>query len=109
MRRGPGYRHRAKVQSIGGIIKSMVKGRLSVKGPLAVFDVDGTLFRRGLFRNVHYGYHSALRPVDRDALVESLEQDLHALQRQMRPLLDAVWNSVGAPGSQHYDESGNWR
>ena len=26
----------------------MVKGRPSVKGPLAAFDVDGTLFRRGL-------------------------------------------------------------
>jgi hypothetical protein len=56
-----------------------------------------------------------LRQVDRDdllvpeVLIESLEQDLHALQRYMRPLLDAVWNSVGAPGSPHYDESGNWR
>ncbi len=27
---------------------SMTEGRPSVKGPLAVFDVDGTLFRRGL-------------------------------------------------------------
>jgi HAD superfamily hydrolase (TIGR01490 family) len=36
------------MRSIGGIIGSMVKGRPSVKGPLAVFDVDGTLFRRGL-------------------------------------------------------------
>ncbi len=26
----------------------MVRGRPSVKGSLAVFDVDGTLFRRGL-------------------------------------------------------------
>ncbi len=60
-------------------------------------------------------YRSALRPVDRDALlvpevlVPSLEQDPHALQRHMRPLLDAVWNSVGAPRSPHYDESANWQ
>jgi hypothetical protein len=58
-------------------------------------------------------YPSPLRPVDRDALlvpevlVPSLEQDLHALQRHMRPLLDAVWNSVGLPRSPHYDENGN--
>jgi hypothetical protein len=62
-----------------------------------------------------YGYHSALRPVDRDDLVvpevmvESLELDLHALQRHMRPLLDPVWNAVGLPRSLHYDESGNWK
>jgi Putative DNA-binding domain len=60
-------------------------------------------------------YRSALRPVDRgdllvpEVLVESLDQDVHALQRHMRPLLDAVWNSVGAPRSPHYDESGNWQ
>jgi hypothetical protein len=60
-------------------------------------------------------YYSALRPVDRDdllvpeVLVESLEQDLYALQRHMRPLLDTVWNSVGVPRSPHYDESGNWQ
>jgi hypothetical protein len=59
--------------------------------------------------------YSALRPVDRDDLVvpevmvESLEQDLHALQRRMRPLLDAVWNAVGLPRSPRYDESGNWK
>jgi hypothetical protein len=42
-------------------------------------------------------------------MVESLEQDLHALQQRMRPLLDAVWNAVGLPRSPHYDESGNWQ
>jgi hypothetical protein len=41
--------------------------------------------------------------------VESLEQDLHALQRSMRPLLDAVWNAVGLARSPRYDESGNWK
>jgi Putative DNA-binding domain len=60
-------------------------------------------------------FYSELRPVDRDDLlvpevmVESLEQDLHALQQRMRPLLDAVWNAVGLPRSPHYDESGNWQ
>jgi hypothetical protein len=59
--------------------------------------------------------YSKLRPVDRDDLlvpevmVESLEQDLQAIQRYMRPLLDAVWNAVGVPRSPHYDESGNWQ
>ena len=58
-------------------------------------------------------YYSELRPVDRndllvpEVLVPSLEQDLEAIQRPMRPLLDAVWNSVGVPRSPHYDESGN--
>jgi len=60
-------------------------------------------------------YYSELRPVDRndllvpEVLVPSLEQDLEAIQRPMRPLLDAVWNSVGVPRSPHYDESGNWQ
>src|SRR5215208_5936224 len=68
-----------------------------------------------LQRGIPQHYNSQLRPVDRDALlvpevlVPSLEQDLHALQRHMRPLLDAVWNSVGASRSPHYDESGNWQ
>jgi len=59
--------------------------------------------------------YSKLRTVDRDDLlvpevmVESLDQDLHALQQRMRPLLDAVWNAVRLPHSPHYDESGNWR
>jgi hypothetical protein len=68
-----------------------------------------------LQRGLPQHYYSTLRPVDRndllvpEVLVPSLEQDLHALQRHMRPLLDAVWNSVGAPRSPHYDESGNWQ
>jgi HAD superfamily phosphoserine phosphatase-like hydrolase len=33
---------------IGGIISSMPESRASAEGSLAVFDVDGTLFRRGL-------------------------------------------------------------
>ena len=61
------------------------------------------------------GYYLKLRQVDRDFLlvpevmVESLEQNLQDLQQRMRPLLDAVWNAVGAPHSPHYDESGNWQ
>lgn len=64
---------------------------------------------------VPHSYRSALHPVDRDDLVvpevmvESLEPDLHALQRLMRPLLNAVWNACGLPRSLHYDESGNWQ
>ena len=44
-----------------------------------------------LQRGIPQHYNSQLRPVDRDALlvpevlVPSLEQDLHALQRHMRP------------------------
>ena len=61
-------------------------------------------------------YHAAeLRPIDRDELlvsevmVESSDQDLQAIQRHMRPLIDAVWNAVGVARSPHYDESGNWK
>ena len=72
---------------------------------------DYQMLQRGIPRH----YFSELRPVDRDDLlipevmVESLEQDLHALQRHLKPLLDAVWNSVGVPRSPHYDENGNWK
>jgi hypothetical protein len=27
---------------------------------------------------------------------------------QMRPIIDAIWNAAGWPGSPHYDEQGNW-
>src|SRR5215208_225751 len=75
---------------------------LSVESPvfllLSLVGVSGYRMRQsGMPRH----YYSVLRQVDRDALlvpevlVPSLEQDLHALQRHMRPLLDAVWNSVG--------------
>jgi hypothetical protein len=88
---------------------------LGVESPvfllLSLVGVGGyRMLQRGIQR-----YPSELRPVDRDALlvpevlVPSLEQDLHALERHMRPLLDAVWNSVGVPRSPHYDESGNWQ
>jgi hypothetical protein len=88
---------------------------LGVESPvfllLSLVEVGGyRMLQRGIQR-----YPSELSPVDRDALlvpevlVPSLEQDLHALQRHMRPLLDAVWNSVGVPRSPHYDESGNWK
>jgi hypothetical protein len=52
--------------------------------------------------------------VDRDALVvpevrvESLEQDRLAVERLLKPLLDAVWNAWGFPHSLNYDESGHW-
>ena len=26
----------------------------------------------------------------------------------MKPIFDAVWNACGYPGSQNYDDSGNW-
>jgi HAD superfamily phosphoserine phosphatase-like hydrolase len=38
----------AEEEIIGGIISSMPESRASAEGSLAVFDVDGTLFRRGL-------------------------------------------------------------
>jgi hypothetical protein len=64
---------------------------------------------------VPYRYLSMRRLVDRENLVipevmvESLEQDLPAGQRRMRPLLDSVWNAGGLPRSLHYDESGIWK
>jgi hypothetical protein len=55
-----------------------------------------------------------VQPIDRDDLVipegmvESLEQDRAAVERHMRPLLDAVWNACGFVRSPNYDESGHW-
>jgi hypothetical protein len=90
--------------------------KLGVEPPIFVLlSLVGVRGYQMLRRDVPYGYHSALRPVDRDDLVvpevmvEGLEQDLHALQRLMRPPLDAVWNAVGLPRSPHYDEDGNWQ
>jgi len=68
------------------------------------------------FAHVPYSYLSMRRPVDRENLVipevmvESLEQDLTAVQRCMRPLLDSVWNAGGLRRSLDYDEkTGNWK
>jgi hypothetical protein len=44
-------RHRGAERGIiGGIIGSMAESEPSTRAPLAVFDVDGTLFRRGCCR-----------------------------------------------------------
>jgi hypothetical protein len=52
-----------------------------------------------------------LVPIDRDDLIlpEVLVDD-RGLQAQsiLRPLIDAIWNSVGWRGSPNYDESGQW-
>jgi hypothetical protein len=89
---------------------------LGVESPVfLLLSVVGVRDYRMLQQGGALHYYSKLRPIDRDdllvpeVLVESLEQDLHALQQRMRPLLDAVWNAVGAPHSPHYDESGNWQ
>jgi hypothetical protein len=104
-----------------GLIKAVHRyfrllGGLGVEPPIfLMLSLVGVSGYQMLRRDVHYGHHSALRPVDRDALVvpevmvESLEQDLYALQQLMRSLLDAVWNAVGLPRSLHYDENGNWQ
>jgi hypothetical protein len=89
---------------------------LGVEPPIfLLLSLVGVSGYKMLQKDMPYGYYSALRSVDRDDLVvpevmvESLEQDLHALQRSMRPLLDAVWNAVGLARSPRYDESGNWK
>jgi len=89
---------------------------LGVESPVfLLLSLVGVAGYRMLLSGTPRHYNSILRRVDRDdllvreVLVESLDEDLHALQRHMRPLLDAVWNSVGAPRSPHYDESGNWQ
>jgi hypothetical protein len=90
--------------------------KLGVEPPIfLMLSLVGVRDHQLLRRDAGYDYLSALRPIDRDNLVvpevivESVEQDLHALQRLMRPLLDPVWNAVGLPRSLHYDESGNWQ
>jgi hypothetical protein len=104
-----------------GLIKAVYRyfrllRALGVEPPIfLMLSLVGVSGYQMLRRDVRYGYHAALRPVDRDALVvpevmvESLEPDLYTLQQRMRPLLDAVWNAVGLPHSLHYDESGNWQ
>ena len=47
--------------------------------------------------------HVVLLP---EILVE--ETDI-AVSRQLRPILDAFWQSAGWPGSENYDPDGNWR
>ena len=89
---------------------------LGVEPPIfLLLSLVGVSGYKMLQKDMPYGYYSVLRPVDRDDLVvpeimvESLEQDFHALQRRMRPLLDVVWNAVSLPRSPRYDESGNWK
>jgi hypothetical protein len=109
-----GYRlHEGMIKAVHRYFQ--VLRELGVQPPiflmLSLLGVSGYEMRRG---TVPRHYHSLLRPVDRDDLVvpevmvESLEQDIHALAQRMRPLLDAVWNAVGLPRSPHCDESGNW-
>lgn len=40
-----------------------------------------------------------------EVMVENFDFDPHKL---MKPIFDAVWNACGYPGSQNYDDSGNW-
>jgi Schlafen, AlbA_2 len=100
----------APVENLEGYAQLFRTGVIEAVDHHAFFEEEGASLIEG--DNLDEGL---IKAVDRDdllvpeVLIESLEQDLHALQRHMRPLLDAVWNSVGAPGSPHYDESGNWR
>jgi hypothetical protein len=63
-------------------------------------------------RHAYYSLRrEALPRIDRDTLllpdvtIESFDADL---PRLMRPVLDALWQAGGWPGSQSYDAEGNW-
>lgn len=54
---------------------------------------------------------SALDVFDRDPLLIPeilLETFAHDYRADARPLIDAVWNAAGWPGSPYYDEKGEW-
>lgn len=51
-------------------------------------------------------------PIDRDMLVvpESLIETFEApADKTLRPILDAVWNATGWPGTINFDEEDNWK
>lgn len=54
---------------------------------------------------------SALDVFDRDPLLigETLIDNFETpTVGEVRPLIDAIWNAAGWPGSPHYDEEGHW-
>ena len=54
---------------------------------------------------------SAIDVFDRDPLILPeivIETFGASVSLETRPIIDAVWNAAGWPGSPHYDESGGW-
>jgi hypothetical protein len=54
---------------------------------------------------------SALDVFDRDPLLISeilVEAFGHSTETEARPIIDAIWNAAGWPGSPHYDQDGGW-
>jgi hypothetical protein len=54
---------------------------------------------------------SALDVFDRDPLLipEILTESFdHETVPEVRPIIDAIWNATGWPGSPHYDEQNQW-
>jgi hypothetical protein len=62
--------------------------------------------------NAYYGGRRPMPRIDRDMLlfpdviVETFEANL---PRLMRPVVDAMWQAGGWPGSSRYDAEGNWQ
>jgi hypothetical protein len=52
-----------------------------------------------------------IAPVDQDALLTPevlVEEEAADVAKLIRPALDTIWQASGWPGSQGYDEAGNW-
>ena len=100
-RRGPSYMQFQKQLGLGPplfIAITMLSARGFVVMPFVPSDFHNLL---GM----------PIAPVDQDALLapEVLVEDEGAdVARLVRPALDTIWQASGWPGSQAYDESGNW-
>ena len=54
---------------------------------------------------------SSVSPIDQDVLLAPevlVQEDGADLGKLVRTAFDTIWQASGWPGSQGYDESGNW-
>jgi hypothetical protein len=83
---------------------------LSVECPIAV--MVSFVGIKGWRMGVSPAYAtSALDVFDRDPLLISeilVEAFDHSAVAEARPIVDAIWNAAGWPGSPHYDQDGGW-
>lgn len=103
-----GQIERAIVKCVSGYLDAFTN--LPVPPPVLV---TVSLLGAAGFQFVVNHRHTRLHPtpIDRDVivlpdvLIEELKCDVPAI---LRPVLDALWNASGFPGSPHFDEDGNW-
>ncbi len=91
-----------------------IQKKLGVEPPLfimfSLLDVKGysmsgnSLFMLSSLRHNHQiDRNNLLVP---EVMIENFDFEP---SKVMKPIFDAVWNACGYPGSQNYDDSGNWR